>query len=100
MHDRYVRCAYEVDEITASNVKKYISKTVWIQIRISVFICKFVLLYVGLRGRRKMSVNIETDKRTINLQDKTPKVKWCNVAAQLNPRFTTKKIPIDPPGPM
>ena len=70
MHDRYARCAYEVDKITATNRKMYISKTVWIQIWISVFICKFVLLYVGLRGRRKMSVNIETNMRTINLQER------------------------------
>ena len=49
--------------------KRCISKTVWIQIRISVFICMFVLLYMRQRGRRKMSVNIETNKRTINLQE-------------------------------
>ena len=72
MHNRYAGCVYEVDKITVANWKRYRSKTVWIPIWASVFIYMFALLYVGFIGRRKMSVNIETNKSTNNIQEKSP----------------------------
>ena len=50
MHNRYAGCVYEVDKITVANWKRYRSKTVWIPIWASVFICMFALLYVGFIG--------------------------------------------------